>query len=158
MVSKLPSQSADRELAVVQRELGWSRDELKVEQVASPRGPGNIVVIEVESVHVTEVFTGFGARGVRAESVADKTVQAVRRYLAAEVPVAEHLADQLLVPLAIAGHGSFKTLCPSQHAITNTDVLQRFLDIEIISQQCGRQSWHVEVKGLLVARRTPLPR
>ena len=54
---------------------------------------------------------------------------------------------QLLVPLAIAGHGSFKTLCPSQHTITNIDVLKRFLDIEITSQQCGKQSWHVEIKG-----------
>ncbi len=148
VVSKLPAQIAERELAVIQQELGWSSDELKVEEVASSRGPGNIVVIEVESLHVTEVFTSFGARGVKAESVASKTVQAVRRYLAADVPVAEHLADQLLVPLAIAGHGSFKTLRPSQHTMTNIDVLKRFLDIEITSQQCGKQSWHVEIKGV----------
>lgn len=147
VVSKLPSQIAERELAVIQRELGWSDDELKVEEVPSPRGPGNVVTMEIESVHVTEVFTSFGARGVKAESVADRTIQAVRRYLAADVPVAEHLADQLVVPLAIAGHGSFKTLRPSQHTMTNIHVLQRFLDIEITSQQCGKQSWHVEIKG-----------
>lgn len=147
VVSGLPARIAERELTVIQRELGWSSEELAVEEVTSPRGPGNVVMIEIESMHVTEVFTEFGTRGVRAEAVAAKAVQAVRRYLAADVPVGEHLADQLLVPLAMAGNGSFKTLAPSRHTVTNIAVLQQFLDIEIASQQCDDQSWRMEVKS-----------
>jgi RNA 3'-terminal phosphate cyclase (ATP) len=64
---------------------------------------------------VTEVFTGFGARGVAVEAVADQAVQAARRYLASEAAVGEYLADQLLVPMALAGGGLFTTLPPSRH-------------------------------------------
>ena len=103
-------------------------------------------MLVVESTHVTEVFTSFGAPGVKAEAVADRAMEAAQRYLAANVPVAEHLADQLLVPLAIAGNGSFKTLHPSRHTLTNIEVLQRFLDVEITSRQCDEESWCLEIK------------
>jgi RNA 3'-terminal phosphate cyclase (ATP) len=59
-------------------------------------GPGNIVTIEIKSEYISEVFTGFGERGIRAETVADKAAKAALRYLAAGVPVCDHLADQLL--------------------------------------------------------------
>jgi RNA 3'-terminal phosphate cyclase (ATP) len=35
-------------------------------------GPGNVVTITLEHEHVTEVFTGFGAKGVSAEAVAER--------------------------------------------------------------------------------------
>ena len=50
-------------------------------------GPGNIVTIEIKSEYISEVFTGFGERGIRAETVADKAAKAALRYLAAGVPV-----------------------------------------------------------------------
>ena len=59
----------------------------------------------VESEHVTEVFTEFGERGVRAEAIAEAVAKEVTRYLAAGVPVGEHLADQLLVPMVL-GQGA----------------------------------------------------
>ncbi len=59
-------------------------------------------MIEIASEHVTEVFTGFGELGVRAEAVARSAVDEARAYLAANVPVGQHLADQLLVPLALS--------------------------------------------------------
>jgi RNA 3'-terminal phosphate cyclase (ATP) len=42
-----------------------------------------------------------------------------------------HLADQLLLPMALAGGGSFTTLLLSPHAATNMDVIKKFLDVEI---------------------------
>jgi RNA 3'-terminal phosphate cyclase (ATP) len=41
--------------------------------------------------------------------------------------VGEHLADQLLIPLALAGGGSFVTTPLSSHATTNMDVVAMFL-------------------------------
>lgn len=145
VVSRLPRQIAERELVVIQQKLGWHREETGVEEVAAPRGPGNVVSIELGSENVTEVFTSFGAPGVRAERVADRAVRAVQGYLAANVPVAEHLADQLLVPLAIAGGGSFRTLPPSRHSTTNIEILRRFLDVEIDLQRCDDDSWRLEI-------------
>ena len=53
----------------------------------------------------------------------------LRRYEATSAPVGEHLADQLLIPLAMAGAGAFRCHRPSLHTTTNADVIQRFLPV-----------------------------
>jgi RNA 3'-terminal phosphate cyclase len=67
-------------------------------------------------------------------------VKQVRRYLQASVPVSAHLADQLLLPLALAAGGAFKTVQLSSHALSNIDVIRSFLPIDI---QPGRSGTHV---------------
>lgn len=131
IVARLPRHIAERELAVIQRGMGWEAECLHVEQIPDARGPGNVAIIEIESEYVTEVFTGFGERGVRAETVAENVVRAARRYLEADVPAGRHLADQLLLPLALSGGGSFRTLELSSHARTNIDVITHFVDARI---------------------------
>jgi RNA 3'-terminal phosphate cyclase (ATP) len=128
MVAMLPRRIADRELAVVRDRLGWSDDELETVPVdGGARGPGNVLLLEVESEHVTELFSGFGQVGVRAEAVAEGAVTEVQRYLGAGVPVGPYLADQLLLPLALAGRGAFRTVGLSSHSRTNLDVIRAFL-------------------------------
>ena len=102
-------------------------------------------IIEVECEHVTEVFTGFGERGVRSEAVAEKAVQQARRYIGSEAAVAEYLADQLMIPMAMAGGGSFTTLPLSRHATTNIEVIGKFLDVKIRTSQLADRVWRVEV-------------
>jgi len=128
-VAHLPRSIAERELDRIRARLGLTDADLVVEEVAGSRGPGNIVTIDVECENITEVFTGFGERGVTAEAVADRTVQEARRYLSRDEPVGEHLTDQLLLPLALAGGGAFRTYGLSRHAQTNIDVVQAFLDV-----------------------------
>jgi RNA 3'-terminal phosphate cyclase (ATP) len=94
LVARLTRQIGDRELAVVRSRLGWTDAELEVVTLADAPGPGNVLVLEIESEHVTEIFTGFGAVGVRAETVAESAVREARRYLAADVPVGPYLADR----------------------------------------------------------------
>jgi RNA 3'-terminal phosphate cyclase (ATP) len=60
--------------------------------------------------------------------VADKAVREMRTYLKTDVPVGEHLADQLLLPLALAGSGSYRTLPLSLHARTQVELIPEFLD------------------------------
>ncbi len=131
IVAGLPRHIADRELAEVRKKAGWRDDELVVEEIRDAHGPGNVVVLEVEGEHVTEVFTGFGERGVPAEAVAGRVVEACRRYLKAGVPVGEHLADQIMLPMAIAGAGAFRTLPLSRHSTTHLDLIRQFLDVPI---------------------------
>jgi RNA 3'-terminal phosphate cyclase (ATP) len=95
-------------------------------------------MLEATSAAVTEVVTGFGERGVPAEQVADRAVAQMRRYLAAGVPVGEHLADQLLIPMAIAGRGAFRTLALSRHARTQMEVIGRFLPTPIRVKEIDR--------------------
>jgi RNA 3'-terminal phosphate cyclase (ATP) len=145
-VAGLHRSIADREVKVMRDLMSFSRHELRTEVVDDSRGPGNILVVEIESESVTEVFTGFGRRGVRAEAVAKETARAVDRYLAAGVPVGEFLADQLLLPLAIARGGTFCTLAPSRHTRTNIDVIQQFIAVEIDLEQSAADAWQIAVR------------
>jgi RNA 3'-terminal phosphate cyclase (ATP) len=145
LVSKLPEHVAERELTVVRDELKWRAGECVIETVQYPVGPGNAVVLAIEAEHVTEVFTGFGERGRPAEEVAKSAVEAAKAWLEAGVPVDEHLADQLLIPMVLAGGGSFRTTKPSLHTTTNAEVIQRFLSAPINVQQESALAWRLTV-------------
>lgn len=144
LISSLPRHIAERELRQIEREAGWDPSSLEVREVESP-GPGNVLLLEVESEALTEVFAAFGEKGVRAEEVADRALAEMDRYLATGVPVGEHLADQLLVPLALAGSGSFITLPLSLHARTQIDLIPRFLDVRIGVEEAGKDRVLVSV-------------
>ena len=125
-VSELPTHIAERELKVVKLGLGWKQDEMRAGDLGTTRGPGNVMVLEIESEHVTEVICGIGAKGIRAERVAEECVEQAKRYVESHVPVGEHLADQLMLPMALAGGGSFRTLPLSAHATTQIALLGKF--------------------------------
>jgi RNA 3'-terminal phosphate cyclase (ATP) len=140
VVANLPANIGHREVLVAVRKMGWALDDAEVLIVGpgtDPRGPragsgpGNAVMISIESEHVAEVFTGFGEVGVRAEAIAERAVSEARVYLAARAPVGPFLADQLLVPLALGGGGTFRTSPLSRHSTTNIDVIRRFLGVTV---------------------------
>jgi RNA 3'-terminal phosphate cyclase (ATP) len=147
LIANLPRKIAERELQTIAHKLSWKAAWLQAETVDNSRGPGNVVMIEIQCENVTELFTGFGERGVRAEAVAEEAVKQARQYLAGEAVTGEYLADQLLVPMAIAGGGSFTTRRLSRHATTNIEVIRRFLDVEITATQLENRTLRVEVKG-----------
>lgn len=150
MVARLPVKIGKRELTVVRRELGWAREDCRVVELESV-GPGNALCLCVEAEGVTEVVTGFGDKGVRAEAVAGRAVDELRRWLAAEVPVGEHLADQLLLPLALAAAGegrrasSFTTVALSSHTRTNAEIIARFLPVRFELQELDSARARVSV-------------
>lgn len=127
IISSVPYSVAERELSVVAEELGWESAELECISDRTSPGPGNVLFLEVEHEEITEMFVGFGERGVRAEKVARRGVDEVRRYLRGRSPVGVRLADQLMLPFAIAGGGAFRTGRLSDHASTNLQIIERFL-------------------------------
>ena len=131
----LPAHIAERELAVVKQNLSWSDDQLLLREINRNQGPGNVLLITFEHEQVTEVFTGFAERGVAAEVVAKGAVAKAQKYLASHAAVDTYLADQLLLPMALAGGGSFTTTEWSLHAETNAKVIQLFLPISISANQ-----------------------
>jgi RNA 3'-terminal phosphate cyclase (ATP) len=130
ILSRLPTHVAEREHAVVQARLGLTAAECEVRDVRSP-GPANVLLVEVERAAGRELVSAFGEKGLRAERVAEQACDEVDAFLAAGVPVGVHLADQLLLPLAVAGGGRFRTLSLSRHATTNIATIQAFLDVAI---------------------------
>ena len=147
IVSSLPASIGERELVVLRDRLGLERGATRVVQDRTSPGPGNVIMVDVEAEHATEVFTGFGERRIRAEAVAERVANEVKRHLGAEVPVGEHLADQLLVPLALAGGGSFVTLPLTSHAQTNIDIVRRFLDLTFAVEPVGHGAVRVAVNA-----------
>ncbi len=143
MLAHLPSDIGERELRVLERRLDIAPENLALVRADEAQGPGNCVSVMVHSRHVTEVFTAFGQRGVPAEKVAGRAAEEARRYLESDAAVGEHLADQLLVPLALAGGGSYTTLRPSPHVLTNLDVVRRFIDLAAQTEQLGPDAWRI---------------
>lgn len=145
LVSALPRHIAEREIRTVQGILGIDERSARIVEVDEPEGPGNAVWIEVESAEVTEVFTGFGRKGVPAEEVAEGAARDAAAYLDADVPVGPRLADQLLVPLAVAGGGVFRTVELTPHARTNAGVVDALAGVEVRMDEEAGGSWRVEV-------------
>lgn len=146
-VANLHANIAERELATIKGVLSWDDGLFRAVDVPDARGPGNVVTVEIEAEHITELFTSFGRPDARAERVGNEVAQAARRYVAADVPVGPHLADQLLIPMAMAGRGSFRTMRPTRHCYTNTDVVKAFLDCEIDIQQEDRDQWRIDISS-----------
>lgn len=125
-VAALPIHVGQRELEVIGKRLNWSQDQLFLRGLSNDMGPGNAVTITVEHENVTEVFTGFGERGVRSEEVASSAIDEARGYLASAAAVGEHLADQLLLPMALGTGGSFTTSVVTEHLRSNALIIERF--------------------------------
>lgn len=145
-ISGVPGHVAERELATVRQRLGLTEVQCAVRTPERRQGPGNVLLVFVPSAAVCEVFSGFGEHGVSAERVANGVCREVQAYLASGASVGEHLADQLLLPMALAGGGSFTAATISSHCRTNMAVIERFLPVKFrVSEGDGWQ--RVEVAG-----------
>ena len=134
--ASLPRHVGERELACAQERL----DSPKCELLEFPKqGPHNIFMCEVElESGARELITSHGRKGYPAEDVADDALDELEDFLEAGVPVGECLADQLLLPLALAGGGKFRTFGPlSLHATTNIETIREFLDVPIRTEAVG---------------------
>lgn len=142
IVAAVPGGVAKRELDVVAR--AFSGVDTQIRELPQREGPGNVLLLEFVHEQVSELLTGFGERGVPAETVAGRVVKEARAWLASGAAVGEHLADQLVLPFALAGGGSFTTNVQSSHLTTNLDVIARFLPVraQVEPVGCG---WRVSI-------------
>ncbi|UGQ46053.1 RNA 3'-terminal phosphate cyclase [Massilia endophytica] len=134
-VARLPLSVAQRELACIGEGLGWPASQLHAHALEHTQGPGNAVLITLEGENATEVFSGVGEKSARAEAIAGNALLEAQRYLASGAAVGEHLGDQLMLPMALAGGGRYTLDHVSQHAITNAEVIAHFLPVSITFEQ-----------------------
>lgn len=142
--AQIPGHVVTRELQCVSSHFNLPKENLHKRLVRSI-GPGNILSVQVESKSVVEMVEVVGERGVSAESVVDKVIAEVNRYLASNAVIGEHLADQLLLPMALGGGGSFTTLTPSLHLTTNAAVISEFTRAQVAISQLDDRRWRVVV-------------
>lgn len=137
-IAGVPASVARRELESIGAGMGWDQRQLRECSLPADQGPGNALLITFEHQHVTEVFTAFGEKKVRAEAVADSVLHQARRYIASNAAVGEYLADQMMLPAALAGGGRYSIERVSQHARTNAEVISRFLPVSITFEDGDR--------------------
>ncbi|MFT7560363.1 MAG: RNA 3'-terminal phosphate cyclase (ATP) [Flavobacteriales bacterium] len=144
--SKVPQHVAEREIGQVALTYELNKDEMEIRNVNSV-GPGNILSLQLSQGGLTNVFDAFGQKNVSAESVANKAIRMLQQFEQANVAVDEHLADQLLLPLICAKGGVFTTSEPSQHLLTNSFVVEKFVGKRVSINKENDKAWRVEVKS-----------
>jgi RNA 3'-terminal phosphate cyclase (ATP) len=132
IVANLPRGIAQREADTIVKLLNWDLEGARIVETRNSVGPGNIVLVELASRNVTELFCGFGRIGASAESVASEAADAARSYLASGAVAGEHLTDQLLLPLALAGCGAFTAEKINPHSRTNMEIIRSFLPVDFM--------------------------
>jgi RNA 3'-terminal phosphate cyclase (ATP) len=125
VAANIEKQIAYRQAHDVAAAMGWSEDAVDVSRVVSA-GPGNVIQVEVTTAEHTEVFTAFGERGKHSSLLVREIADEARAYLTSDACVGIHLADQLLMPFAIAGTGRFTTVDVTEHTATNAAVIEKF--------------------------------
>ncbi|WP_255148955.1 RNA 3'-terminal phosphate cyclase [Halorarius halobius] len=109
---------------------GWDVVERRV-TTADADSPGAAVVARLDYDGGVAGVSGLGEKGVPAEEVAEAAVEAAAAFEAGSGAVDAHLADQLVVPVALAG-GRVAIPTVTRHVETNVDLVRAFgLDVSI---------------------------
>ena len=145
LVAAVPEHVALREITRVADRFKLRREHITHVDLGNRTGPGNVLSVWVEYDQVSELVTAYGERGVSAETVADRAADALQDWIDSEAVVGEHLADQLLLPMQLAGGGSFVCGEMSGHLETNAELIRRFDAATIEIATCGPRTHRVVV-------------
>ncbi|MBK8070154.1 MAG: RNA 3'-terminal phosphate cyclase [Rhodanobacteraceae bacterium] len=145
LIAAVPEHVALREITRVADRFKLRREALSHRDLGNRTGPGNVLSVHAEFEQVCELATAHGQRGVPAEAVADQACDALQAWLDSGAPVGEHLADQLLLPLWLAGSGGFVTGAVSGHLASNAELINRFEGPQVRIGGLGAGLHHVSV-------------
>jgi RNA 3'-terminal phosphate cyclase (ATP) len=147
-VSNLPASIGERQQDQVLRRLraqGYSPTRIELLKGRSP-GPGTVVFLKAEFEKGAAAFTSLGKRGKPAETVADEACSAFLEFMASEAAVDSHLADQLVLYMALArGRSSLVVQTITKHSLTNMWVIEQFLPVAF---EVDEPSGKVSVEGV----------
>lgn len=149
LVSNLPESIARRQAEQLLRRLRPCGIEPNWEIVRQPgRGRGTAVTVLAECEHSSLCCGALGARGKPAEQVADEAADELLSLLAGEGAVDPYLADQLLLPMALAsGTSRLYTAAISNHLLTNAWLIRMFLPTTINIDGTAGQPGLIQVTG-----------
>jgi len=99
-------------------------------ELQSGKGPGIACMIESSFTNAASLSTIYGAKNMSSERVGKNAVKNMQTFIGCDVPVDRHLADQLLLPMALAGEGSFTTMHLDNHVPSNISVIEQFLPVK----------------------------
>lgn len=124
--SNLPPHIAQRQKKRAEQILHQFSPQIEIIEAASP-GKGTAVFLLAEFEKIRAGFTAYGALGKPAEEVAEEACGEFLEYFSSGAAVDKHLADQLILPLAISGGpAAFSTEKITRHLLTNIWVVEQF--------------------------------
>ncbi|MFH2000660.1 MAG: RNA 3'-terminal phosphate cyclase [Planctomycetota bacterium] len=140
LIADLSEDIAQREARILGRELKRSSLPAEVVHLPQGQGPGNAILLHARYSGMDSLFSSPGRKGKRAEAVARDVVAAWRAFHQLEVPVQPELADQLLLPMAMAGAGAFLTGPLTPHALTHLSIIGQFMGpcFKVTQEKAGR--------------------
>jgi RNA 3'-terminal phosphate cyclase (ATP) len=122
--------------------------EVDVREESWPSGPGTMLAVTFPEAPVPTLFFALGARGKRAEAVADEAAEQALDYFRIDAPVDPHSADQLVLPLAFAdGPSEYRVTQVTQHLLTNIAVVKYFVDRDISCDRAEGEPGTVRLSG-----------
>jgi len=128
-VARLPLGIAQRQRDALLEAIAPLEAHLRCLEVPSP-GPGTYVFLLARYEGALAGFSALGARGKPAEVVGQEAAQAFLQYQQARGALEPHLADQLVLYLALAeAPVELTTTALSSHLLTNLWVIGRFLPL-----------------------------
>lgn len=96
-------------------------------ELVQARSPGAGIFLAADYDHVCCGFSALGAPGKPSEAVAEEAVEALLRHQRCGAALERHLADQILLPLALPDLPStFTTEAATPHLETNAWVIEQF--------------------------------
>ncbi len=147
IISNLPEHVADREQMELAQRLGAPPETVVTQVLPGEVGPGNALLIRYESGELKTLITGYGQPGKKAEQVAREAAREAKNFVRGKAPVGPHLADQLLLPMAMGKGGSFLTTQITEHARTHAEVIKTFLDVSVSFNMLAPERHRVDVPG-----------
>jgi RNA 3'-terminal phosphate cyclase (ATP) len=143
IVAGLPEGIARRELTSAAELLAQERVQLRSATVRSA-GPGNAIWISArDQTGACNVFSAIGERGVSAEDVGVEVANSFLRWRKVMTHVEEHLADQLMLPIALAGEGSYTCSDLTLHSRTNIEVIHAFTGRRLRAWDLGDSTYRI---------------
>jgi RNA 3'-terminal phosphate cyclase (ATP) len=132
-VAGLPRGIAERQADQLRCRLADAGHKIEIEIVEIGAAcPGDSLFVCAEFEQARAGFGALGERGKPAERVADEAANALLNFLAGDAATESHLADQLVVLMALAdGRSVVTTARVSQHLLTNLWTIQQFLPIRV---------------------------
>ena len=128
-VTNLPSHIPHRMARRAHNMLSNAGFEADVQPVrARGAGPGAGITLWMPGAG----FSSLGRKGLPADKVAESAVRDLMDFTKSGKAVDQHLADQLLIPMALAkGRSSYSTNLLTKHTLTNISLLRKIMGVRI---------------------------
>jgi len=121
--------------------------EIRTERMPA-KGRNTVMQLMAQFEHTQCCYASLGALGKRAEKVADEACDALLACLDTQATVDEHLADQLLLPLALAdGESVYLTPRITGHIRTSMEIIRTFLPAKLELEELEGGEGRIRIEG-----------